>query len=78
LANYSADTPVALIQKATWPQEKIHVGRLGALLDEVAPGDWALSTLMIVGDVLKRENAAESRLYAANYSHRFRKGTKAV
>jgi precorrin-4/cobalt-precorrin-4 C11-methyltransferase len=74
LTNYGADTPVALIQKATWLQEKIHVGRLGALLDEVAPGDWELSTMMIVGDVLKRENAAESRLYAAEYSHRFRKG----
>jgi precorrin-4/cobalt-precorrin-4 C11-methyltransferase len=78
LTNYGADTPVALIQKATWPQEKIHVGRLGALLDEVAPGDWELSTMMIVGDVLKRENAAESRLYAAEYSHRFRKGKNAV
>jgi precorrin-4/cobalt-precorrin-4 C11-methyltransferase len=76
LANYSADTPVALIQKATWPQEKIHVGRLGALLNEVVPCDWELSTLMIVGDVLERENAAESRLYAAGYSHRFRKGKK--
>jgi precorrin-4/cobalt-precorrin-4 C11-methyltransferase len=76
LANYGADTPVALIQKATWPQEKIHVGRLGALLNEVLPCDWELSTLMIVGDVLERENAAESRLYAAEYSHRFRKGKK--
>ena len=74
LANYSADTPVALVQKATWPQEKIHVSRLGSLLDEVDPGDWELSTMMIVGDVLKRDDAAESRLYAAGYSHRFRKG----
>jgi precorrin-4/cobalt-precorrin-4 C11-methyltransferase len=78
LANYNVDTPVALIQKATWPQEKIHVGCLGTLLDEVAPGDWELSTMMIVGNVLKREKAAESRLYAAEYSHRFRKGTNVV
>jgi precorrin-4/cobalt-precorrin-4 C11-methyltransferase len=74
LANYSADTPVALIHKATWPQEKVHVGPLGKLLDEIAPGDWELSTMMIVGDVLKREKASESCLYAAEYSHRFRKG----
>jgi len=74
LANYRADTPVALVQKATWPQEKIHVGPLGNLLDDIAPKDWELSTMMIVGDVLKRENASESCLYAAEYSHRFRKG----
>ncbi len=78
LANYSADTPVALVQKATWPQEKIHVSSLGSLLDEVEPGDWELSTMMIVGDVLKRDDAAESRLYAAGYSHRFRKGKSVV
>jgi precorrin-4/cobalt-precorrin-4 C11-methyltransferase len=77
LANYTADTPVALVQKATWPQEKMHVSSLGSLLDEVAPGDWELSTMMIVGDVLKRDDAAESRLYAAGYSHRFRKGKSA-
>ena len=78
LANYKVDTPVALIQKATWPQEKIHVGLLGTLLDEIAPGEWELSTMMIVGDVLKLDNAAESRLYAAEHSHRFRKGSKKV
>ena len=78
LVNYSADTPVALIQKATWPQQKIHVGWLGSLLDEIAAGDWELSTMMIVGHVLKRENAVESRLYAAAYSHRFRKGKNVV
>jgi precorrin-4/cobalt-precorrin-4 C11-methyltransferase len=78
LANYKVDTPVALIQKATWPQEKIHVGFLGTLLDEIAPGEWELSTMMIVGDVLKLDNAVESRLYAAEYSHRFRKGSKKV
>jgi precorrin-4/cobalt-precorrin-4 C11-methyltransferase len=78
LANYSADTPVALIHKATWRQEKIHVGTLGKLLDEIAPGDWELSTMMIVGDVLKREKASESCLYSAEYSHRFRKGNKKV
>jgi precorrin-4/cobalt-precorrin-4 C11-methyltransferase len=76
LLNYGADTPVALVRKATWAQEKIHYGRLGTLLDEIAPGDWELSTMMIVGDVLKREKAAESRLYAADYSHRFRKAKK--
>jgi precorrin-4/cobalt-precorrin-4 C11-methyltransferase len=76
LLNYGAETPVALVRKATWDQEKIHNGSLGTLLDEIAPEDWELSTMMIVGDVLKREKTAESRLYAADYSHRFRRAKK--
>jgi precorrin-4/cobalt-precorrin-4 C11-methyltransferase len=76
LLNYGADTPVALVRKATWPQEKIYSGRLGTLLDEIEPADWELSTMMIVGDVLRQEKTAESRLYAADYSHRFRRAKK--
>jgi precorrin-4/cobalt-precorrin-4 C11-methyltransferase len=73
LLNYSSDTPVALVQKATWPQERMHLGRLGALLDEIVPGEWELSTMMIVGDVLRQEKGGRSRLYASDYSHLFRK-----
>ena len=76
LLNYGADTPVVLVHKATWAQEKIHCGPLGTLLDEINPADWELSTMMIVGDVLKHEKTAESRLYAADYSHRFRRAKK--
>jgi precorrin-4 methylase len=48
---------------------------LGKIVDEIVPRDWELSTMLIVGDVLKREAGAESRLYAAEYSHRYRKAT---
>jgi precorrin-4/cobalt-precorrin-4 C11-methyltransferase len=73
---YPPETPVALVQKATWRQERVYEGTLGALEGEITPGEWQLSTLMIVGAVLDREAAMESRLYAADYSHRFRKGAR--
>jgi precorrin-4 methylase len=44
-------------------------------VDEIVPQDWELSTMLIVGEVLKREAGAESRLYAAEYSHRYRKAS---
>ena len=44
-------------------------------VDEIVPRDWELSTMLIVGEVLKREAGAESRLYAAEYSHRYRKSS---
>ena len=78
LASYPPATPFALVQKATWPQEKIHRGTLGGMLAEIDPNDWKLSTMLLVGDVLDDKAAVESRLYSANYSHRFRKASGSV
>jgi precorrin-4/cobalt-precorrin-4 C11-methyltransferase len=73
LIHYRPDTPAVLVHKATWPQEKIWSGSLGKMLAEIVPRDWELSTMLMVGEVLKREAGGESRLYAADYSHRYRK-----
>ena len=76
LLHYQPDTPAALVRKATWPQEKIWFGSLGKIAVEIVSRDWELSTMLIVGHVLKGEPGTESRLYAAEYSHRFRKAAK--
>jgi len=76
LIHYKPDTPVALVHKATWPQERIWFGSLGQIADATAQRDWELSTLLIVGEVLRREAGTESRLYAADFSHRYRKAKK--
>jgi precorrin-4/cobalt-precorrin-4 C11-methyltransferase len=72
--HYRPETPVALVRKATWPQEKIWLSSLGKVMEEIEPRNWELSTMLIVGDVLQREAGPESRLYAAEYSHLYRKG----
>ena len=74
---YSSETPVALVYKATWPQEKTHRTTLGHMLGEISPGDWKLS-MLIVGEVLKEDAVNESRLYSADYSHRFRKAERSA
>jgi precorrin-4/cobalt-precorrin-4 C11-methyltransferase len=76
LIHYKPDTPAALVHKATWPQERIWFGSLGQIADATAQRDWELSTLLIVGEVLRREAGTESRLYAADFSHRYRKAKK--
>jgi precorrin-4/cobalt-precorrin-4 C11-methyltransferase len=76
LTSYSTETPFALVQKATWPQEKIHRGTLGKMLDEINACDWQLSTMLLVGEVLDEKLMMESRLYSAEYSHRFRKASR--
>jgi precorrin-4/cobalt-precorrin-4 C11-methyltransferase len=73
LFHYSKDTPVALVQRASWPEQRVHRGRLGDLLNEIEPRSWALTTMLLVGQALDENIVTESRLYAADYSHRFRR-----
>lgn len=73
--HYAPETPIALVQKATWSNEKTWRGMLANVLDETNPRDWTLSTMMLVGEVLNNAPAAESRLYSADYSHRFRRSS---
>jgi precorrin-4/cobalt-precorrin-4 C11-methyltransferase len=76
LVHYRPETPAALVHKATWPQEKVWFGSLGKMVDEIEPREWELSTMLIVGEVLKPETGPESRLYATDYSHLYRKAVK--
>lgn len=46
-------TPIALIQKATTPQQKVVTATLGTMPDEVEKSDIKPPTLIIVGNVVK-------------------------
>lgn len=49
----SADTPAALVEKGTRPDQKVHIGDLSTLPDMVKTKDIKPPTLIIVGDVVK-------------------------
>jgi precorrin-4/cobalt-precorrin-4 C11-methyltransferase len=51
-------------------------GRLGELLSEIEPRSWLLTTMLLVGQTLDENLVSESRLYAADYTHRFRRAAK--
>jgi precorrin-4/cobalt-precorrin-4 C11-methyltransferase len=72
LEYYPEDTPAALVYRATWPDERTHVSTLGGLLQEINPADWKLTTVLLVGQALSNDTGSDSRLYAADYSHKFR------
>ena len=75
--HYRDDTPVALVYRASWPDERTHCSKLGQLLSEVKVRDWKLTSMLLVGSVLENDtDATESRLYAADYPHIFRKVKK--
>lgn len=69
--SYGADCPVAIIWRATWPDQKILRGTLGTIL-EVAGDERGRTALILVGHALGSDDFDESCLYAGDYDRRFR------
>jgi len=70
--HYPDETPVALVYKATWQEEKSHQSTLGELLSEIKSSDWNLTTMLLVGKALSKTVSTESSLYSKDYTHIFR------
>ena len=69
LPAYGADCPVAIVWRASWPDEQAVRATLGTL---AATGRPERTALILVGRALGADVAGESRLYAADYDRRFR------
>ncbi|MBR5730599.1 MAG: precorrin-4 C(11)-methyltransferase [Firmicutes bacterium] len=72
---YSADTPAAIVYKATWPDQKICRCTVGTLAQTAAENNITKTALMVIGDCLGNEYEL-SRLYAPDFSTEFRKASK--
>lgn len=69
--HYGADCPVAVIWRATWPDQHIVKATL-ATLEEATGGERGRTALILVGRTLGAEEFDESCLYAGDYDRRFR------
>ena len=72
---YSADTPAAVVYKATWPDEKVCRCTVGTLAQTAAENNITKTALMVIGDCLGNDYEL-SRLYAPDFSTEFRKASK--
>ncbi len=71
---YGANCPVAVVYRASWPDEKIVRATLATI--EAAMGEGIERTaLILVGPALAAEGFTDSRLYAGDYDRRFRPAT---
>jgi len=70
---YNADTPVAVIQKASWPEEKVVRGTLTDIAGKVKEAGIDRTALVLVGDFLK-DDYRRSSLYDPTFSHGYRQG----
>jgi precorrin-4/cobalt-precorrin-4 C11-methyltransferase len=71
--SYTADTPAAIVYKATWAEQKVLRGTLGTLREMARSSGIKKTALVLVGDVLGDEYEL-SRLYAPDFSTEYRQG----
>jgi precorrin-4/cobalt-precorrin-4 C11-methyltransferase len=73
---YGADCPVAIVHKASCPDQKIVTGTLADIKARAKAAGLRTQSIIFVGRALSATDFAESRLYADDFSHRFRKARK--
>ena len=74
LPHYGADCPVALVMRASWPDERVLRGTLGDIRIQLAAAPMERTALILVGKALAAADFSESSLYSTEYRRRFRAG----
>jgi precorrin-4/cobalt-precorrin-4 C11-methyltransferase len=72
LPAYGEACPVAVVFRASWPDERIIRATLGTVVGEVAKTNIDRTALILVGEVLAARDFRDSALYDRAYQRRFR------
>ncbi len=70
--HYGPDCPVAVVYRASWPDEKIVRGTLADIRARVRAAKITRTALVLVGRVLADADFADSKLYAPDHRHLLR------
>lgn len=68
---YQQDTPVAIVQKASWPDQKIFRGTVSTIGKIITDAKIDRTAMIVVGRCLGSQYAL-SRLYAPEFGHMYR------
>lgn len=72
LGGYTAQTPAAIVYKATWEDEKKFICTVGTLYETALKNNINKTALIIVGDVIASKYE-RSKLYSPDFETEFRK-----
>ena len=73
---YTADTPAAIVYKATWEDEKKFICTVGTLAQTAKENNITKTALMIIGDAVAANHYDRSKLYDPTFTTEFRKASK--
>jgi precorrin-4/cobalt-precorrin-4 C11-methyltransferase len=71
---YGADCPVVVVERASWPDQRIVSGVLRDIGDRLAAQPIERTAVILIGPALAAEDFRESALYDPDYRRRFRGG----
>jgi precorrin-4/cobalt-precorrin-4 C11-methyltransferase len=69
---YGEACPIAIVYRASWPEQSIVRGTLGDIVQRSNENPVDRTATILVGPVLGAEDFRESALYSAEYQRRFR------
>ncbi|KAG1647805.1 Precorrin-4 C(11)-methyltransferase [Nymphon striatum] len=69
--HYGTDCPVAVVWRASWPDQRVVKATLETLQTAIG-AEMERTALILVGHAIGAEDFGESRLYAGDYDRRFR------
>ncbi len=69
---YGSECPVAVVFRATWPDETVLSGTLADIAEQVQASELERTALILVGPALAAADFRESALYSVDYDRRFR------
>ena len=72
---YGVDCPVAVVVRASWPDQRIVRGTLGNIAEKIATDPIERTALVLVGHALGADEFRDSALYDPEYRRRFRGGS---
>ena len=75
---YGADTPAAIVYRATWEDEKKVLCTVGTLAERAAGEKITKTALIIVGNAVSQSGYALSKLYDPGFSTEYRQGSDSV
>lgn len=70
--HYPKTTPVAVVQRASWPDQKVVLGTLETISERVKEADITKTAQVLVGEFLGDEYEF-SKLYDPTFTHEYRK-----
>lgn len=72
LVGYEKTTPVAVVKKATWPDQEIVRGTLENITEKVKEAGFRKTSMIIVGDAIGTSEFNPSKLYDKEFKHEYR------
>ncbi|ADW19153.1 precorrin-4 C11-methyltransferase [Desulfobulbus propionicus DSM 2032] len=69
---YAPETPIAVVERASWPDQQIVRGRLDDIAAHIQASRIKKTAMIVVGPALGEDSHIASKLYDASFSHEYR------